>query len=264
MSSDSSGPEVKHSTHRTLTLPEVQPAVFPRNFVVRAACELRYPTLVEFNRESLKDFRKAIRKTLPIYDVPQEVKVSLTGAGNESELVHQFATKRGDYRFTFKADALLLECRKYTSFEDFKQLLTEVLEHAIGAIDSDFFTRVGLRYINAIPMTNRDIRALEGWLNPVLVAALVEGAYGSPTHYFQEVRGAIRDGSFSFKHGLGKLEPSARTEYMLDFDFFTTTVDASDAVSRLESFHLESFRFFMWTIGPKAREYLGSPSRPVR
>lgn len=118
-------------------------------------------------------------------------------------------------------------------------------------VDSDFFTRLGLRYINALPV---DQKGISGWINPMLIAPLVAGQYGDVEHYETTVRGHCDGGKFVFRHGL--LIPDGN-RYGLDADFYAEDVEWNAVEHRLRTFNENNFRLFTWAIDEKAREYLG-------
>lgn len=246
---------------KPLRVPPVQSVQFARNFIQTVVSELRFPALVEIEKPTIDRFRRTVRDILPLYDVPHSITVAIpSGAAEPPEASHRFGTKHGDTALTLTHHQLVLETRKYVRFESFIELLEQVVERASALIDSSFFTRIGLRYVNTIPVPRHDLRALEGWINPDLVRPLSSGLYGSVSHFVQEIRGPVAEGQYTFRHGLGK--PGARMQegYVLDFDYYAETVETDDVLRKLRSFHETNFSFFMWAIGPKAKEHLGTPT----
>jgi uncharacterized protein (TIGR04255 family) len=57
--------------------------------------------------------------------------------------------------------------------------------------------RIGLRYINTIPIEDGD---LNGWINPALVSILTEGPWALQK-CDTEVRGYTNVGNYTFRHG---------------------------------------------------------------
>jgi len=131
-----------------------------------------------------------------------------------------------------------------------------LLDRSSGLLDTDFFTRVGLRYINEIPISDRDLGEC---IRPELVAPLMAGTYGNVTRFFQEVRGSTATGRYSFRHGFPGIEQAEKKLYTIDFDFFDENVPFDSVLSKVTDFNRESFRFFSWVIGPKTKALLGKP-----
>jgi len=235
-----------------LNLPDVPLVEFERNFIKAAVCELRFPTLLEFETKPPVQLQRELRRDYPHYEPEQSVSVGPGAVGHE--IRYLFKSRKKDWTVSFRASAIALETASYTNFEEFSERLKDLLVKSQRLLDSDFFTRVGLRYIDEILIEDGD---LSGWISDALVAPLIQGVYGTVERFLQEVRGSTDVGRYTFKHGI---RDSARTEpqvYYLDFDFYEENVPFELAHSLVTQFNHQSFRFFRWVIGPKALERLG-------
>lgn len=243
-----------------LDVPTAPHLEFVRNFAETVVCELKFPTLLEVPRTAVERFRRATRHELPHYETTSPVTVAIGGpfAGqSKSETYHRFDTKRKDISVTLKPDAVSIETRRYQSYVEFRGLLEVVLREALPIIDSDFFTRLGLRYVNEVPFPDADLRRLPAWVNPILLGALPEGTFGSVSHVFQEIRGPLEAGDYVFRHGIPATRAGGNPpQYVLDYDLFAETVEAADVLPRVDQFHAQVNGFFVWSLGPQALEYL--------
>ena len=97
---------------------------------------------------------------------------------------------------------------------------------------------------------------LEGWIREELISPTKE-VYGPLDRFVQEVRGSTALGKYTFRHGIASPEENKRDLYTLDFDFWEENVELDKALPLVSEFNKESFRFFLWAIGPKVRERLG-------
>lgn len=123
-------------------------------------------------------------------------------------------------------------------------------------IDSDFFTRVGLRYINALPTG----RARAGWINPVLTSVLDLGVLGDVHDHWTEVRGfASGGGEYSLRYGYPPQAGKDR-DYVIDLDFYALSVDVDDLFPLLDRFSREAHNLFEWCIGDQARDAMRTTS----
>lgn len=147
-----------------LNVPRVDPVAHPRNAIQVAVCELRFPTLPELEERPPVVLQKRLRKTYPHSEPGTTVSIGPLAIQQEKRFL--FKSKRRDWTVAFRASALSIETTAYTDFLDFRARLTSLLDATTSLIDSDFFTRIGLRYINTIPISG----ALNGWINPMLVA----------------------------------------------------------------------------------------------
>lgn len=234
-----------------LTLPDVERAQFEKNFIKTAVCELRFPALLEFETKPPVQLQKELRKDFPHYERQQSV--NLTDP-QEKEVRHLLRSKKGDWLVSFKSSSIAVETSHYTHFDEFLQQIRMVVDKCKPLLDTDFFTRVGLRYINEVRIEDGKI---DGWIRDDLVTPLVEGVYGTVDRFIQEVRGITKLGKFTFRHGIAGVEENKPALYTIDFDFYNENVEAESALSLISDFNKESFRFFLWVIGPKVKERLG-------
>jgi len=234
-----------------LTLPDVERTQFGKNFIKTAVCELRFPALLEFETKPPVQLQKELRKDFPHYERQQSVSLNDPA---DREVKHLFKSKKGEWVVSFRSSAIAIETSRYTHFEDFCKQLQTVLDKSKPLLDTDFFTRVGLRYVNELRIEDTK---LDGWIRDELIAPLAQGIYGTVDRFVQEVRGITKNGKYSFRHGIIGLEADKRDLYTIDFDFYNENVEASTVLSLISEFNKESFRFFSWVIGPKVKERLG-------
>ncbi len=240
-----------------LNPPAVRSVRYTRNFIKTAVCELRFPTLLELESSPPRAFQRLIRKDYPFY----EPRVIESGSGNDGmEREHHYLFRSKDQHWTVvvKSFALALETSKYTEFGDFAARLKEVLHHATEMIDSDFFTRVGLRYMNSVPIGDD---GPQGWIRDELAAPIFGGVLGGPKVCRMVVQGSLKDGGgYSLRHGISDSDEGAKVierGYLLDFDYFKEGVELQEVDSLIAAFNEINFAFFSWCLGPKAFECLG-------
>ena len=152
-----------------------------------------------------------------------------------------------------RANAVSLETSHYDSFPEFRERLELILEASEKTIDSDIFTRVGLRYINAVTFSGEDIAT---WITPALVGVLSDPAYGDVRECFQRVSRVTAYGGYLFQHGLEQSAAEKRS-YILDYDFFREEVSVSEAIDVVDKLHQEEFSMFSKALEKPAKEYLG-------
>lgn len=238
---------------KPLNAPRAPPVKYERNLIRLAVCELRFPTVLELETRSPVEVQAALRREYPRY-TPNTVTTFNPPQEVVREKHHLFSSRDQNWTVTFKASALALECRRYESFEQFAERLDRVLVATKKTIDSDFFTRVGLRYIDELPVGPTK---LEGWVNPALVKPLTDGLFGDPEQYQQEVRGVAKSGRYSFRHGIASRRDDGAEVYTLDADFYDENVEFDRVRPLLTTLHDECFALFEWAIGANARAYMG-------
>jgi uncharacterized protein (TIGR04255 family) len=233
-----------------LTLPSVERVRFEKNFIKTAVCELRFPALLELETNPPVQLQKALKKDFPHYERQQSV--GLTNL--EKEVRHLLRSRKGDWLVSIKSSSIALETNHYSHFEEFSAQLEILIDKSKPFLDTDFFTRVGLRYINEIQIENGKI---EGWIRDELIAPVVRGVYEAVDRFLQEVRGKTSSGKYTFRHGIAGLEENKRDLYTIDYDFYNENVEIDAVIPLVSEFNHESFEFFLWAIGPKVRASMG-------
>lgn len=238
-------------------MPQVQPVRYRRNIIHKAVCELKFPTLYGLEREKPPvALANALRKLYPQHSILDGVNVGPTGVAQN--FAYLFADKKNRTQVVFRASSLALETTNYQTFEEFIDRLLTVVELAKAVIDADFFTRVGLRYINKLPFEQATIA---DWVNPQLVSALAGGLFGVPDEFNGRIAGRTENGGFSFSHGIGQNADTNKLDYLLDFDFWQEDVALADTKVVVTGLHDEEHRMFHWSLGTAAFDYMG-PATP--
>lgn len=269
-------PAVALPPKAVLNAPVVKRVRYRKNFIKTAVCELRFPTLLELESRPPIQFQRKIRKHYPFYE-PQTVELM---AGDETSREHRYLFRSKDQHWTVsvKSFALGIETSKYVDFEDFFGRFKEIFAGAKSMIDADFFTRIGLRYINTIPLQDG---VVEGWVRAELVAPLTTGVLGEATRFASIIQGEMEDGHFSLRHGMkdetqralrddditrheadaakkaaATIQPVTRS-YQLDFDYYSENVELGAVESCIKRFNETNFALFSWCLGEKAKQLLG-------
>ena len=236
-----------------LNVPKVASVEYSKNLIDTAVCELRFPTLLSLESLPPTILQERLRKIYPDYEVLERPEQRHTEMFPERYL-YEFSDKKNRWIVTIKSTAITLKTQAYTNFEDFIKRLEFVLESSIDIIDSDYFTRVGLRYTNHIPTGGSE---LKGWINDNLLSSYNEEVYGSMESNQTLVAGYTEHGRYYFRHGLTKTEDEKDIAYLLDYDHFKEYIEYDDVLTLVKNFNETNFSFFQWSIGPKTINIMG-------
>ena len=238
-----------------LDVPHIESVTYQNNFITNAVCELRFPTLLGFDETALINVRKKLKRDYPLFEMGQSISVGGPDGLNK-ETHYYFYSKDRKWWVKFRSSAVTLETEDYKDFEDFSKRLEAVISASKDSIDTDFFTRVGLRYINLVPIKDNE---LSGWIRPELISSILTGALGTLRAIKSEVQGFIADGFYSFRHGLriNEKETGDKSSYFLDFDYFDENVEVGNAVDLVKKYNEVNFSFFQWCLAEKAVKELG-------
>jgi len=254
-----------------LSPPDVPRVRYPRNFIKTAVCEVRFPTLLELEEKAPQKLQAKLRKDFPFYE--QQI-VEIGGDGPSREHRYLFRSKDKHWTVAVKSFALSMETSKYVDFDDFFSRLKKVFDHAQSMIDADFFTRVGLRYINFVPIEDGKVK---DWIRNDLIAPITGGVLGDAEKYVGIIHGDMKHGKFTMRHGLrddvGALNksdatptastPVASQHYQLDFDYYAENVELGDVEGCIKKFNATNFALFSWCLGDKSKALLGE-GRPKK
>lgn len=239
---------------RLLNVPRVEPTAFAKNFIRQAVCEIRFPTLMEIDRRALAELQKPLRKAYPHFSKSESVSVSPGQNRIEGETGYILRSVDTRWAIAVRNSSLSLETQDYRSFEDFERRFNQLLNVSVGFIDSDFFTRLGLRYTNSIPIDGK--YPLQSFVNYELVAPLADWIYGTTSKFSQEIRGYVPEGRYTFRHGFDEAGTEDSVEYLLDFDFYAEGIKADDTRGVLRLLNEHSFCLFHWAAGPRTKEIM--------
>lgn len=239
-----------------LSVPPEESVRYSMNYIKTAVCELRFPVLLELEEKPPYKFQSALRKTFPYYSKHQGVAVGQQGVSSAG-IKHLFESRKRDWSVGLKPDTLAIETKSYTEFESFCEQLEALIGMVGEFLDTDFYTRVGLRYINSVDIEDGE---LGGWINPLLISPLLDSSLGLISGYQCELRGELKNGFYMMRHGYdpSKLTDEGRLQsYLLDFDYFAEAVPVSELISTVKEFHDQNFSLFRWCLGEKAKDKLG-------
>lgn len=239
---------------------------YKRNFLRQAVCELRFPTLMELgDPRPPTSLVKALRKEYPHLELANEVSLGIGGNSSNNTHTHIFRSAKLTWTVSLKQSALSVETTAYTDYAHMRERILRVVEAASDVIDSDFFTRIGLRYINII---DSDTNPVLGWVNPELVGPLLSGNFKGIHEYAGKLQLMADDGGCLLQHSIVMKQKQATgeaiPEYLLDIGAFRNEIQLSDTGKALDAMHAQVFDVFDWAIGPKAHEYLSAESLPKK
>lgn len=230
---------------------------YPRNFIRQAVCEFRFPTLMWIGGvKPPEKFVHALRKKYPITESANELTVS-AGESSVAGHAHIFKASTGPWTVQLKQSAVSLETTRYKGYGEYRSRISDLIDAAQLVIDSDFFTRIGLRYINII----QTAKPITDWIKPSLVSTFHEQGFKGISEFAGRLAMNADDGGCLLQHGLRLKEDEDRNviqtpEYIIDIDAYRVEVPVKEALSAVDAAHRQAFSLFSWSIGPKALERL--------
>lgn len=215
--------------------------------------------MLELESDRPLGFQKSIRKQYPHYKLRKNVNIGPESIDHAFH--HSFTDKKKRWFVTLKSSSLGIETLHYQGYENLRSRVEYLIGKSQSTRDSDFFTRVGLRYINVLPVGQR---GLDGWVSKDLIEPLLAGSYGKVDQCWQVIAGAGRSGRYLFQHGLpGNAPPEIKhwrdgPNYVIDIDFFEEDLEVEATLEMLDKLHKESFSLFWWGLGDVAKNHMTS------
>lgn len=255
-----------------MPFPDSPRVIYKKNPLDQVICQFRFPPILKIDTQSPVDFQEQIRKEYPFFfeerdefhGFPPEV-LSQLPQENISE-IKLLPTNKMNYRFV-SADNnwtinltnsfLALSCKNYDRWENFKSHFVQPLSSLVDIYSPDFFTRIGLRYIDLI---TRSSLGLEGYGWDELIQPNILGILASTDIDISIVKSALstdevsieRDSIARLVHGLAIINQSKEEVYLIDCDYFTEKrTEISDATTKLDNYNQTGRRLFRWCITDK-------------
>ena len=136
--------------------------IFKRRQLLEVICQLRFPEILKIESTDPAEFQDRIRGEYPQYQKkveqlpPQIVNGKPVPQGTVNN--YQFISEDSQWKVSLTKGFIALSTTRYTRWEDFAKRLDVVLAAFIETYQPSYFSRVGLRYMNAL---NKDAVGLE-------------------------------------------------------------------------------------------------------
>jgi uncharacterized protein (TIGR04255 family) len=263
--------------------PETPRCVFKHAPLAQVVCQLRFPPILAIEASVPAAFQDRIRGMLPLYErstpsvlpqipqigqLPAEI-IQMLGASAATQ--HLFKTEDRATTLNLTTDAISLTTTKYPRWPSFRQLLSEPLRALIDIYKPAFFTRIGLRYSNAITRQNIGLGEMP-WsalfrhelLGELSIPQFEKSLDALATRALR-LRLPNGEGAVLLRHGLGivtGVPVPSQPSYVIDLDFFRDEkTELSRAEPILDRYHELAGHAFRWAISETLRVALG-PSEP--
>ena len=127
--------------------------IYGKNQLIEVICQLRFPDILKIEAKEPFEFQETIRADYPQYQKkveqlpPKQENGKLTPQGTANN--YQFISADGQWKVSLSRGFIALSTHAYSRWEAFANRLDRILAAFIKVYEPAFFSRVGLRYINA-------------------------------------------------------------------------------------------------------------------
>lgn len=255
-----------------MSFPETQRVIYDKNPLIEVICQLRFPPILRIDSDIPAAYQDSIRDQFPIFrenqpgvpDLPKEA-VKLLGSdfiARIGSVVYDFFSVDEVWKVSLNREFIALTTYKYKRWEEFRSYLKKAVESVVNIYKPTFYTRIGLRYRDAI---NRSALGLPDVKWSVFLKPHIAGELSSPdiAENIMELKHDVvirleGDMVVHVQHGLAINKESNESLYIIDSDFYTNQKTEIDhAFQTLDHFNKQSARLFRWCITDKLHEAMG-------
>lgn len=236
---------------------------YKKNFITNVICRVDFPEILKLKTEEPKEFQDEIRKEFPRFEKdfhPEEIK------GTKIEkyfYTWKFFDKEKDKSLNLSCKHLVLEFFKYDNFEEFKKLWERIFSLTREIYKIDFFTRLGVRFINKIELRRGNALDWNGYISGKLISN-----HKHFTDWNQNIVRAMHQLAFNrdeikiiINYGIFNEDyPNHLTkkQFVLDYDCYTDfEIDSSKVKEKISEHHKIIYDLFENSIGSKSRKIMG-------
>jgi len=247
-------------------------ARYRNNFLKQVIMQVQFDPVLAFQNEAVATFREQIKDPLPRTQRIDEMAVHVgiqPGAPSTAEThpIHTkylFSTPDGSKRVSISPVTFALEYQRYENIDRARDDFTFTWSAFQDLFDIKLLTRVGLRYINGIILTEGNPLDWSGYIDNKLISATLEipeppgprlARSMHAVHWTQEDRRVV------FNFGIHNRDfPNAvtRREFILDYDCFSVgTIEATELVTLFRRYNDTLSSLFEESIGERLRDRMG-------
>lgn len=231
--------------------------------------QLRFPTILAIGAHAPADFQDLIRERFPEYNEGTEQQNELTIIPELSNAQlkrtetnrYEFITQSGLDKVSLSTSYIAISTLHYSQWENFLELINYVVPKFEQIYKPSFYSRVGLRYVDAITRSEYGLSD-EKWndlikpnITGVMTRELEEGtnAYTTVGEFQND------DGTFIREHfEIGHINDSVETSFLLDCDYYyQSTIHVGGVSEAANILHNHSSAFIRSAITDKLHNAMG-------
>ena len=145
-----------------MPFPDTPRSIFDKNPLTEVICQLTFPPILEIAAEEPASFQKRIRDRYPLYEklaegpslggLPKEVAevVGSLSVFPKRQALHRFMAEDGQTEIRITSGFVSISTTAYRRWEDFRKEIDLAREATEQCYAPAFYTRIGLRYEDAI------------------------------------------------------------------------------------------------------------------
>jgi uncharacterized protein (TIGR04255 family) len=240
---------------------------YPRNFIKRVIFRIDYNSILSLNESLKSEFQESIRPLFPKFQSQpgQQVVTEFKDGSATSNSIpfnqYIFENTDSSQKLTLSSQFLIMEILKFEGFESLKEVIEKITTSFNSIYRPINLTRLGLRYINEIPLATGSPYDWDGYINQDLVRILSSDLIikEETARVMSQIIYNKEDYKITFSFGLSNSEyPNriSRREFILDYDCSTNEADFTNLIDTISNYNGNMVVLFENSIEDKLRERL--------
>jgi len=253
-----------------MQIPPYERVIYKRNPLNSVTCQLTFPAILSIDAKVPNEFQDSIRAQYPEYNELRGLSATLGPQPGQPNLpirlgnaTYQFIAGEPNelWVVSLNQSSISLSTTHYVKWEDFLEHLENPLKMLLRIYSPYCFSRIGLRYQNAIYRSKLGLAEAQ-WkdlLHPHIASIfnVTDDDADVEANYTQATVRLGTDRKVLMNFGLGHDPVAKESLYVIDNDFFSEKrIEVNDATTILNSLHGESGRLFRWCVSDKLHDAL--------
>ena len=234
---------------------------YRRNYLNEVICRLDFASnLTVFKNTMPRDIFLIVKKYYPVAEpqdiIGAELQISPgnTSVNNIVSKKWVFYSRDRKNRCSIDTESVIFSSEDYNIFEEFRGAVLDVLSIIMKSFQEIQGKRLGLRYINVLPLKEH-----ESWINDKFFNALSEHKDENTTKLLTQFEYAINEKDVNVRLQYGYLNPDypsvlKNEDFTIDIDAYSTGLIYLEDISKLlEDMHFEDQKCFETMITDRYR-----------
>ena len=221
---------------------------YNKNYVEEIVCRLDFATPIDALKKSMpKQIFDVVKKFYPIAEPQDVIGTELNINPISGPAVNQVVTKQWVFlsmdrlnKCTIESESIIFSIRKYSVFENLRSAIIDILNIVTQLFPENKGKRLGLRYINNIPIKGHD-----DWIDEKFILALAAHKDEKTTKLLTTLEYAVIDKDLNVRLVYGYNNPDypaimKREDFVLDIDSYATGIIYQEDISNfIDDMHFE-------------------------
>lgn len=236
---------------------------YKKSPLIEVIYQLRFPTILTINTQQPAVFQEKIREKYPFYneELEQQNEITFSSDGNPTQVKrnqsknYSFISSDSTFKINLTSSFISFSTVSYTQWEDFRSRINEILPIFEEIYNPSFYTRVGLRYIDAFTRGNLDLQNKK-WnelIKPHILGIMTSEIEDGVTSFLAESEYSNPDEISKTKVHieLVHINDNPENSMLIDCDYFTQNITQKSEVERITNLlHDNSSAFIRNAITP--------------